>query len=522
MNLRDLVATPQLEIRLLSGDDEQLDRAVGWTYTTDLPDPSRYLSPGLLVMTGLMWRRDPADSEAFVQLLDEGGVAALIAGEGLLGFVPDDLVEACRAHGLPLLAVPAHVSFVEVTEYIAGSHTKDRVTRLTSTLVRQRQLLAGVAEGQALDEVVMQVSRESGMQCWVVTAAGRQIVTGCGVLPDAHIDEIIRTTMSARHLPATTPTIGTDGSSTEYSVFAVGASADHRVVGWFLVVRGRFAEWDPTVIDAISELQAIAALDKSRSEGSRQAWFGITDETIRLVTHESDRPETQTHLRQIGVDVSRPILVLVAGFDPPTAESSMNARWALSDVVSHAGAPVVGLNDEGDAVALVAIDKHHRLEKVATTLAHALERLGPAMESMQLSVGMSQPTSAAALGGAVRSAWYSRQLGCHHDLPVYVSRSTEVDSAVVLLNSVPDNLRRTFAEHVLGPVLAYDDKAAASLLPTLKAYFECAGSWSRTAQQLDLHLNTVRYRIARVESLTGRSLSTMEDRMDLYLALHLL
>jgi len=522
MNLRDLVATPELEIRVLYGDDELLDRSVGWTYTTDLPDPSRYLSAGLVVMTGLMWRRNPADSETFVKLLREGDVAALIAGEGLLGFVPDDLVDACRAHGLPLLAVPAHVSFVEVTEYVAGAQTKDRVTRLTSTLVRQRQLLAGVAEGQALDEVVMQVSRESGMQCWVVTATGRQVVTGCGVLPDAHVDEIVATALSARHLPATTPTIDTDGSSTEYSVFAVGTSADHRVVGWFLVVRGRFADWDPNVIDAIAELQAIAALDRARSEGSRQAWFDITDETIRLVVHQSDRPETQTHLRQIGVDTSRPILVLVAGFDPPTAESSSHARWVLTDIVSHTGPPVVGLNDDGDAVALVAIDKHHRLEKVAGTLVHALERLGPAMESVQLSVGMSQPGSAAALGGAVRSAWYSRQLGTHHDVPVHVSRSTEVDSAVVLLNSVPDNLRRTFAEHVLGPVLEYDEKSAASLLPTLKAYFDCAGSWSRTAQQLDLHLNTVRYRIARVESLTGRSLSTMEDRMDLYLALHLL
>jgi DNA-binding PucR family transcriptional regulator len=107
-------------------------------------------------------------------------------------------------------------------------------------------------------------------------------------------------------------------------------------------------------------------------------------------------------------------------------------------------------------------------------------------------------------------------------VPVHVARSAEVDSAIVLLNSVPDNLRRTFAENILGPVIEYDTKAAASLLPTLRAYFDCAGSWSKTAAQLDLHLNTVRYRIARVESLTDRDLSKMEDRMDLYLALHLL
>jgi DNA-binding PucR family transcriptional regulator len=57
---------------------------------------------------------------------------------------------------------------------------------------------------------------------------------------------------------------------------------------------------------------------------------------------------------------------------------------------------------------------------------------------------------------------------------------------------------------------------------TLRAFLDCNGSWSRTAQQLHLHLNTVRYRITRVEELTGRDLSRMDDRADVYLALHLL
>lgn len=520
MKLRDLVNTPQLGIRALYADEVMLDRPVGWTYTTDLPDPSRYLSPGLVVMTGLMWRRETADSEAFIKLLHDAEVAALIAGEGLLGYVPDDVVEACRAHRLPLLAVSASVSFVEVTEYIAGAHTQDRVTRLTSTLVRQRQLLAEVAEGQALDEVVSQVARESRMPCWVITSTGRQIVTASGELRAGHVDTIVGVAMSAEHLPAVA-TVEDEHGATEYSVFAVGSSAESRVTGWFLVVRGNVSQWEPNVVDAMAELRAIAALDKARSEGSRRAWFDITDETIRLVTHDSDRPEAASHLRQIGVDVTRPLVVVVAGWSGDASEPG-DVRWILTDAVAHVGTPMVGLSDDGDAVALVSVDKQHRVERTTETIARAIERLSPALDAARLSVGLSQPSSAAALGGAIRSAWYSRQLGSHHDVPVHVARSAEVDSAIVLLNSVPDNLRRTFAENILGPVIEYDTKTAASLLPTLRAYFDCAGSWSKTAAKLDLHLNTVRYRIARVESLTDRDLSKMEDRMDLYLALHLL
>ena len=36
-----------------------------------------------------------------------------------------------------------------------------------------------------------------------------------------------------------------------------------------------------------------------------------------------------------------------------------------------------------------------------------------------------------------------------------------------------------------------------------------------------LHVNTLRYRIGRIEELTGRDLSKLEDRVDFYLALEL-
>jgi DNA-binding PucR family transcriptional regulator len=36
---------------------------------------------------------------------------------------------------------------------------------------------------------------------------------------------------------------------------------------------------------------------------------------------------------------------------------------------------------------------------------------------------------------------------------------------------------------------------------------------------LHVHVNTVRYRVQRVEELTGRDLSSFEDRVDVFLAL---
>lgn len=63
------------------------------------------------------------------------------------------------------------------------------------------------------------------------------------------------------------------------------------------------------------------------------------------------------------------------------------------------------------------------------------------------------------------------------------------------------------AGDVLGPVLGLPADDRTTLLETLNAYFEHAGSAERAAEVLYCHPNTVRYRLRRLQELTGRSLA---------------
>jgi DNA-binding PucR family transcriptional regulator len=94
----------------------------------------------------------------------------------------------------------------------------------------------------------------------------------------------------------------------------------------------------------------------------------------------------------------------------------------------------------------------------------------------------------------------------------------EVDSHE-LLASVPAPVLRSFRERLLGPLAEYDDRHKADLLPTLTSFLACDGSWTACASRLYVHVNTVRYRIGRIEALTGRDLSALPDRVDFFLAL---
>ncbi len=99
--------------------------------------------------------------------------------------------------------------------------------------------------------------------------------------------------------------------------------------------------------------------------------------------------------------------------------------------------------------------------------------------------------------------------------------SDEVASHELLLATVPASVLRSFRERLLGPLLAYDDRHRAELLPTLREFLACSGSWNACAAAMYVHVNTVRYRIRRIEELTGRDLSRLDDQVDFFLALQI-
>jgi DNA-binding PucR family transcriptional regulator len=91
-------------------------------------------------------------------------------------------------------------------------------------------------------------------------------------------------------------------------------------------------------------------------------------------------------------------------------------------------------------------------------------------------------------------------------------------AALLLEDGTPDALRR-FAQHLLRPVVAHDARRGGDLLPTLRAWLGSGCSTPATAQAMVVHPNTVGYRLARIEKLTGRSLRRVDTRLDLQMAL---
>lgn len=507
MLLSELLDAPELGLRLLHLADDALDRPVGRLVTTDLLEPGRYLSGGELVLTGLVWRRSEADSETFVSSMAVRGATTILAGKALLGAVPEDLLEACRRHHVTLVEVPTEVAFADITEYVAAAGSVETGARLSASLVRQRQLLSSIAAGRSLDELADRISAEIGHDCRVITPTGRHVVPGPGHLDEEVLDVISRRFLTADRTPAVADAFGTP-----YSLFPVGSGLGNRLTAWLLVIEGDHTEWSRDHVEAVYELCAIAALDRARRDEGRLALRPLVADALALVESGAPHAEVATRLRQAGAHSDLPMVVAVADLrdDGP----SEVAITLLEDVALTVGPAVVAPGRDGVLVALLPF-----VPGLPEQLRRAFGRLSSGLVRARLAVGVSGETGVDALVGALEEARFAHRVARSASTPVSVVTSEEVASHVLLLATLPDDVRRTYTHRVLGPVLEHDRRTNADLLATLQEFLACDGSWSRAAEALHLHVNTVRYRIERVEQLTGRDLSRLEDRVDVFLAL---
>ncbi|WP_411081256.1 PucR family transcriptional regulator [Streptomyces sp. cmx-18-6] len=587
MRLRALLETDALGLRLLGGDDE-LDRTVRGVMTTDLRDPSRYLSGGELVLTGLAWRRDAADSEPFVRILAGAGVAGLAAGEAELGDIPADLVEACLQHRLPLFAVHETVAFATITEHVVRQVSGERAGDLAAVVDRHRRLMTSGPAGGGPEVVLDLLTSDLDLRAWVLSPTGRQIAGAGDPLPGP-----LGATLAGQHLAATrTGRRGphrTSVAGTTYSLFpirntgrgAVPAARDVResvLSDWLLAVEADASDWPAARLDLLQGVTQLIAVERDRRDAARTVRRRLAQEVLELVQAGAAPAEIAARLRVAapvllpGLGVAPQWQVVVARVDWAAAAGASGASGVPDDIAGGPVAqalleeilvdPAVSGPDSADriavahtgeeAIALVplpavpaplpetvdaATDSASAPESGAgeapaaqdpalhadALLASVREPLSAGLaDDGRLTLGVSAAVhSAEGLRGALEEARHARRVAAARPGRVCAAGHHELASHVLLLPFVPDDVRRAFTARLLDPLRDYDRRHRAELIETLEAFLDCDGSWTRCAARLHLHVNTLRYRVGRIEQLTGRDLSRLEDKLDFFLALRM-
>jgi len=487
LTVTELLAHRELELTpLVRGD---LDRVISWVHSSEMPDPSAYLRGDEVVLSAGIWFWAGSSPEVFAAGLAGAGAAAIGFGpSALVPEVPPALIKACGEHGLTLFAIPDHVPFIAVIETFVEHYVEDRERELLDAQDRNEQLVRAAQERQGIRGVLRVLARHRPGAAWVVERR-RGLVAATGGEPPAEL------------------------------VAAIAASGRHPVPGWtvvpivptgidaWLVVEGEVGGLPAAARSAIEQAVAFLAIELQRELAVRESERRFAAELVDLVAAgDAQVTAAAARLEAFGLDPSAPLATIVCETDDVE-----DGLAALQSLLSNLGVRSVAAVKGVQIVAMVG------WSHPAAELRDLARRIRAALGDKS-AVGVGGVTDGI---GALRRGLIEAQQACQFARrgAVGFAMYAEVGSHAALLALQDESVVAQFRDALLRPLVAHDARRHTELVRTLELFLESGCAYQQTADDLHVHVNTLRLRLARVEDLTGRSLADMETRVDLFIAL---
>jgi purine catabolism regulator len=497
----DILRTSGLDIPLVAGS-EGLANPVRWVHVSELVDPTPWMKGGeLLLTTGMGVGKSPAAQRAYLGRLTRAGLAGLGFGTGFsFRTVPRALLVAADRASFPIFEVPYPVPFIAITEAVFTRLVAEQYDLLSRSLDAEHTLTRAVLEGQGTEGILRALTKA---------------VKGWAVLIDLHGALIAASPANARQyvsvLWSELQSSRADGQRFSMSMVDMGhhisiqpVTAQGRVEA-FLAVGKR----DPlTQFDRIVSSHALALLAlelakiRAVSDAERRLKGDLLDQILRGALPAG---EARLAMERLGFDLSRPLGAAVFSGDEPAealalACEEVLARQTRAFLASPRDDVVLAvLQPEGPGF-LAGLRAAVASRSAGTVLAGA-GGLVPFEELLQ----------------GLREARYALQL-CRTEGRLQ-AEFADLGTYQLLLSLQEPEALRSFANSVLGPLDVYDGSHGGELLVSLRAFLDRNARWESAAKELFVHRHTLRYRMRKVEELTGRDLSSARDRMEFFLAL---
>ena len=248
----------------------------------------------------------------------------------------------------------------------------------------------------------------------------------------------------------------------------------------------------------VTEAYREALIEKARRDGQVRAAMvgGLLDGDLTAAERLLESAS------MLGLDREAEFVVVSAECPTPGVESLPDVEHALR---------------RHNVTSVWRIDRDHQDGLVELRFGFGATQLADALaELTEARVGVSAPFRG--LGDAPEARRQARlAAGAAAPASREVVRFDQQPLAV-LLAGAPDQAT-LLTDTVLGPVLALPADDREVLLSTAHSWLANDGSTSTAARELHLHRNTVRYRLRRLEALTGRDLAKPVDAAEVFIAL---
>lgn len=460
-----------------------------------------------------------------VESLAEVGVSAIAVKEE----ISPTAIAIANQRQIGLLALPEDSTLPSV-ERAVNKLIVNQEAQLTQRAIEiQRQLTRSAAENRDLNSLLQIIVRATAKPVVIHDDAG---VLLAQVYP----------TVTRRGVPGRAPVSGMsfsafqnwlnrDAPSVQGAIVSspIGHTTvlkvEKRVAGYLSLVAGagELTDFDQLVLTygadvcaiELAKTKAIAsAVEQARGDWV-QMWLSGTPADDDLLT---------TRAQQAGFDANSEYMV-VAFRATTRGGTSLPLESLISlvrdDLARRQVSAAVGQYVDV-IVLLYPLENSVQTQRARQIVEEIRAQLAARTPTGQVAAGISRPTHGLMLlRDAYREARdamnIAHELGDHEvttfygDLKLYQFLLTIKDKNL-------DHLRR-FYEESLQPLVEHDERKQGDLIRTLNGFFDANGNLAQAATKLDVHRNTLVYRLERISELTGLNLDDADNRLILHLAL---
>jgi PucR family transcriptional regulator, purine catabolism regulatory protein len=237
----------------------------------------------------------------------------------------------------------------------------------------------------------------------------------------------------------------------------------------------------------------------------------VGDVLAEVLTGHLYPEDLQARLRPFGISEQ----VAVLAFKPPDPGAAAGVveqilqRERVPSLVAIRAGLVCAVIDPGAAASGSA-----PLELARTIRAELARRFGDVHASA------SRPTATHSLRMAFHEARCALEaVRLRNGSGPEVATYEDLGAFQLLLSLQDDDALNSYCRSVLGPIEQGEGDYGDELVRSLDVFIEHNGHWEKAANALFCHRHTLRYRIRRIEQLTGRDFSNARDRIEFWLAL---
>ena len=253
----------------------------------------------------------------------------------------------------------------------------------------------------------------------------------------------------------------------------------------------------------LQQAVTVVALELMRQRAMRDTERRLAGDVLaEALTGRLSEEELAMRLRPFGIGQSAAVLVFVER----RRRRRRRRRPRPSSTASSADAGVGALVATRERLLCAVVDAREGVDPVALA-GRAREALAERRRELRAARVARGAGGRAAAHASTRRAARSRRPRSPTASSPPVASYRDLGAFQLLLSLQDDDALRLYCDSVLGPLEDASGEYGDELIRSLEAFIEQNGQWERAARELYCHRHTLRYRIRRVEQLTGRDLS---------------